>query len=49
MRMSRTYFSRKRAEAFAKALKAQGITAQIWSEKDYLNKGGTLYYVKWDI
>ena len=34
---------------FAKAgLLAQGIEAMIVCERDYLNAGGTLYYVKWN-
>ena len=45
---SKTFFSCKRAEAFKTELLAQGIEAMIVSERDYLNAGGTLYYVKWN-
>ena len=45
---SKTFFSGKRAEAFRAELMAQGIEAIIVSERDYLNAGGTLYYVKWN-
>ena len=45
---SKTFFSSKRAEAFRAELMAQGIDAIIVSERDYLNAGGTLYYVKWN-
>ena len=45
---SKTFFSSKRAEAFRAELMAQGIDAIIVSERDYLNAGSTLYYVKWN-
>ena len=45
---SRTFFSSKRAEAFAQQLNAQKIKTVIVTERDYLNAGGTLYYVKWN-
>ena len=45
---SKTFFSNRRAEAFQVELMAQGIEAIIVSERDYLNAGGTLYYVKWN-
>jgi len=30
-------------------LKTQGIYAYIWTGSDYLNRDGTLYYVKWNL
>ena len=46
---SKTFFSSKRAETFTTEFQAQGIETIIVSERDYLNAGGTLYYVKWNI
>lgn len=45
---SKTFFISKRAEAFRVELMTQGIDAIIVSERDYLNVGGALYYVKWN-
>lgn len=45
---SKTYYSEKRAKKFQSQLKEQGIKSTIVSERDYLNAGGTLYYVKWN-
>ena len=45
---SKTFFSGKHAKAFRAELLAQGIEAMIVSERDYLNAGGTMYYVKWN-
>lgn len=45
---SRMFFSSKHAEAFAKKLNAQKIKTVIVTERDYLNAGGTLYYVMWN-
>lgn len=45
--MSKTFFSKKRAEAFKAELESQKIKAVIVSERDYLNPGETLYYVRW--
>lgn len=43
--MTRTFFSEKRAEAFAEDLRNQGINAEIWSYKDGF--GQTIYSVRW--
>ena len=44
----KTFFSRKRAEGLRAELAAQEIDAIIVSEQNYLNNGGTLYYMKWN-
>ena len=44
----KTFFSRKRAEGLRAELAAQEIDTIIVSEQDYLNTGGTLYYMKWN-
>ena len=36
-------------ELYQKELMAQGINADIWTGADYLNRGETLYYVKWNL
>lgn len=43
--MTRTFFSKKRAEAFVEELKNQGIEAEVWSYKDGF--GQTAYSVRW--
>lgn len=44
--MTRTYFSKKRAEQFAKQLKSQGIEkVEIWNDRDGF--GQQIYIVKW--
>lgn len=45
----KTFFSKKRAESFQAELKAQGIKADIWTGAVHLNRGATLYYVKWNL
>ena len=45
---SRSFFSRKQAEAFVEQLKKQGIKADITSAADPLNKGSTMYRVEWN-
>ena len=44
---SRSFFSRKQAEAFVEQLKKQGIKATITSAKDPLNDG-VIYRVEWN-
>ena len=45
---SRSFFSRKQAEAFVEQLKKQGIKAIITAAADPLNKGSTMYRVEWN-
>ena len=45
---SRSFFSRKQAEAFVEQLKKQGIKAIIAAAADLLNKGSTMYRVEWN-
>ena len=45
---SKSFFSRKQAEAFVEQLKKQGIKAIITAGADPLNKGGTIYRVEWN-
>lgn len=44
---SKSFFSRKQAEAFVEQLKKQGIKATITSAKDPLNDG-VIYRVEWN-
>lgn len=44
---SRSFFSRKQAEAFVEQLKKQGIKAIITAAKDPLNDG-SIYRVEWN-
>ena len=44
---SRSFFSRKQAEAFVEQLKKQGIKANISTAKDPLNDG-SIYRVEWN-
>ena len=44
--MIKTFFTQKKAAAFAEALKTQGRAATIWTGKDGF--GQTVYIVKWD-
>ena len=44
---SRSFFSRKQAEAFVEQLKKQGIKAAITAAKDPLNDG-SIYRVEWN-
>ena len=44
--MTRTFFSRKRAEAFAEQMKEQGFeSVTVWTDRDGF--GQTNYIVKW--
>ena len=44
--MTRTYFSRKRAEDFAETLRQQGFKKiEVWMDRDGFNQ--TIYTVKW--
>lgn len=44
--MSRTFFSRTKAESFAEILKAQGFeSVKIWMDMDGFKQ--TIYIVKW--
>ena len=45
---SKSFFSRKQAEAFVEQLKKQSIKAIITSAADPLNKGSTMYRVEWN-
>ena len=45
---SRSFFSRKQAEAFVEQLKKQGIKAIITAAADPLNKGSVMYRVEWN-
>lgn len=45
---SRSFFSRKQAEAFVEQLKKQGIKAIITTAADPLNKGSVMYRVEWN-
>ena len=45
---SKSFFSRKQAEAFVEQLKKQGIKAIITAAADPLNKGSTMYRVEWN-
>ena len=45
---SRSFFSRKQAEAFVEQLKKQGIKAIITAAADPLNRGSTMYRVEWN-
>ena len=45
---SKSFFSRKQAEAFVEQLKKQGIKATISAAKDPLNKGSVMYRVEWN-
>ena len=45
---SKSFFSRKQAEAFVEQLKKQGIKADITSAADPLNKGSVMYRVEWN-
>ena len=45
---SRSFFSRKQAEAVGEQLKKQGIKAIITAAADPLNKGSTMYRVEWN-
>ena len=45
---SRSFFSRKQAEAFVEQLKKQGIKAIITAAADPLNKGSAMYRVEWN-
>ena len=45
---SKSFFSRKQAEAFVEQLKKQGIKAIITAAADPLNKGATMYRVEWN-
>ena len=47
-RFQQDLFHQQAREAFRVELMTQGIDAIIVSERDYLNVGGTLYYVKWN-
>ena len=45
-KMSRTFFSRTKAESFAEILKAQGFeSVKIWMDMDGFKQ--TIYIVKW--
>ena len=44
---SRSFFSRKQAEAFVEQLKKQGVKATISAAKDPLNDG-SIYRVEWN-
>ena len=43
--MTRTFFSKKRAEEFTESLRSQGINAEIWTDRDAFNQ--TIYSVRW--
>ena len=45
---SKSFFSRKQAEAFVEQLKKQGIKAIITAASDPLNKGNSIYRVEWN-
>ena len=45
---SKSFFSRKQAEAFVEQLKKQGIKAIITAAADPLNKGSVMYRVEWN-
>ena len=45
---SKSFFSRKQAEAFVEQLKKQGIKAIITAGADPLNKDSTMYRVEWN-
>ena len=45
---SKSFFSRKQAEAFVEQLKKQGIKAIITVAADPLNKGSVMYRVEWN-
>lgn len=45
---SKVFFSEKRAKEFAKQLEAQGHEVSFEFERDRLNPGSNLYYVKWN-
>ena len=45
---SKSFFSKKQAEAFVEQLKKQGIKAIITAAADPLNKGSTMYKVEWN-
>ena len=45
---SRSFFSRKQAEAFVEQLKKQGIKAIITAAADPLNKGSVMYRIEWN-
>ena len=45
---SKSFFSRKQAEAFVEQLKKQGIKAITTAAADPLNKGSVMYRVEWN-
>ena len=45
---SRSFFSRKQAEAFVEQLKKQGIKAIITAARSPLNERTTMYRVEWN-
>ena len=45
---SKSFFSKKQAEAFVEQLKKQGIKAIITAGADPSNKGSVMYRVEWN-